>query len=73
MSSVQLKSVDKVLEVSSTPIHSRGCNSGYEEQTKDSRLILSSAKKRLSSKSNSETGSFDSGIFEKSVFYRLAI
>ncbi|CAH8565084.1 unnamed protein product [Schistosoma rodhaini] len=63
MSSVQLKSVDKVLEVSSTPIHSRGCNSGYEEQTKDSRLILSSAKKRLSSKSNSETGSFDSASY----------
>ncbi|CAH8540299.1 unnamed protein product [Schistosoma curassoni] len=63
MSSVQMKNVDKVLEVSSTPIHSRGCNSGYEEQTKDSRLILSSAKKRLSSKSNSETGSFDSASY----------
>ncbi|CAH8546961.1 unnamed protein product [Schistosoma haematobium] len=63
MSSVQMKNVDKVLEVSSTPIPSRGCNSGYEEQTKDSRLILSSAKKRLSSKSNSETGSFDSASY----------
>nr|CAH8847884.1 unnamed protein product [Trichobilharzia regenti] len=62
-SGLHLKNVDKALEIPPICSHSKGGSSTFDDQTKDSRLSTASAKKRLSSRSNSETGSYDSASY----------
>ncbi|CAH8533828.1 unnamed protein product [Heterobilharzia americana] len=62
-SGLDLKSVDKMLEAVSIAPQPKGDGSVLEDQTKESHLSAASAKKKIPSRSNSETGSFDSASY----------